>query len=146
MYVPYQSNRGPIDPQEVATFHIFFEFELRERERERERKKMSRDKMHLTQTEWKYLYGGKVDMKERRKVRLDFDVCALSLRPWADPVTTQEGKFVFDLLSLVPYVKKNKKHPITGKQLELKDLKKLTYHKNREGKYHCPVTMKVRGV
>jgi len=107
---------------------------------------MSRDKMHLTQTEWKYLYGGKVDMKERRKVRLDFDVCALSLRPWADPVTTQEGKFVFDLLSLVPYVKKNKKHPITGKQLELKDLKKLTYHKNREGKYHCPVTMKVRGV
>ena len=99
--------------------------------------------MHLTQTEWKYLYGGKVDTKERKKMRLDFDVCALTFRPFGNPVTTSEGKFVFDLLSLVPYVKKNKKHPITGKPLELKDLKKLTYHKNREGKYFCPVTCKV---
>ena len=65
-------------------------------------------------------------------MRLDFDVCALTFRPFGNPVTTAEGKFVVDLVSLVPYVKKNKKHPITGKTLELKDLKKLTYHKNRE--------------
>jgi peptidyl-prolyl cis-trans isomerase-like protein 2 len=42
----------------------------------------------------------------------------------------------------VPYVQKHGKHPVTGEPLELKDLTKLTFHKNQEGAYECPVLNK----
>lgn len=42
----------------------------------------------------------------------------------------------------MPYIKKFGKHPITGRPLAAKDLIKLTFHKNAQGEYICPITYK----
>jgi peptidyl-prolyl cis-trans isomerase-like protein 2 len=47
-----------------------------------------------------------------------------------------------DIMHAVPYVQKHHKHPVTGALLELKDLTKLTFHKNADGEYECPVLNK----
>jgi hypothetical protein len=44
---------------------------------------------------------------------LSFDCCAMSLAPFETPVCTKEG-VVFDILNVMPYVKKHKRNPITG--------------------------------
>jgi peptidyl-prolyl cis-trans isomerase-like protein 2 len=54
---------------------------------------------------------------------------------------TADGS-VFDLLNIVPYLKKYRRHPVTGQPLAASDLIKLHFHKNSEGKYHCPVMFK----
>ena len=54
---------------------------------------------------------------------------------------TPDG-IVFDLLNIVPYLKKFKRHPVTGAPLAASDLIKLHFHKNPEGKYACPVLYK----
>lgn len=54
---------------------------------------------------------------------------------------TADGS-VFDLLNIVPYLKKYRRHPVTGEPLAASDLIKLHFHKNGEGKYHCPVMFK----
>lgn len=40
-------------------------------------------------------------------------------------------------------VMKFKKHPATGAPLTLRELVQLTWHKNSDGEYHCPVMNKV---
>uniref|UniRef100_A0A673JIH8 RING-type E3 ubiquitin-protein ligase PPIL2 n=1 Tax=Sinocyclocheilus rhinocerous TaxID=307959 RepID=A0A673JIH8_9TELE len=54
------------------------------------------------------------------------------------PMCTVDG-VVFDLMSIVPWIKKFGTNPITGEKLEAKYLIKLNISKNNEGKYHCPV-------
>ena len=49
---------------------------------------------------------------------------------------------IYDMLSIIPYVNKNKRCPVTGAPLALKDLIKLNFHKNDKGEYHCPVMFK----
>ena len=49
-----------------------------------------------------------------------------------------------DIVNAVPYIQKFKKHPVTGQPLELKDLVRLTFHRNTDGEYACPVLGKVR--
>ena len=56
---------------------------------------------------------------------------------------TDEG-VCFDIVNIVPYIKKHHKHPVTGAPLELKDLTRLVWHKNADGEYHCPVLNKAR--
>jgi peptidyl-prolyl cis-trans isomerase-like protein 2 len=46
------------------------------------------------------------------------------------------------MLNIVPYVQKNKKCPVSGAPLSLKDLTKLTFHKNDKDEYHCPIMFK----
>ncbi|KAI3372527.1 hypothetical protein L3Q82_023007, partial [Scortum barcoo] len=76
--------------------------------------------------------------------RLPFDHCSLSLQPFEYPVCTEEG-VVFDLLSIVPWIKKYSTNPTSGeeKKLEAKSLIKLNFAKNNDGKYHCPVLYSV---
>lgn len=90
------------------------------------------------------------------------DCCALSLQPFKNPVAviqdTAPGEErradVFDLLNIVPYVRKFKTSelailqqltpdPVTGKPLETTQLVKLNFAKNAEGNYHDPITFKV---
>mmetsp|Transcript_24272 Transcript_24272/g.47537 ORF Transcript_24272/g.47537 Transcript_24272/m.47537 type:complete len:525 (-) Transcript_24272:247-1821(-) len=100
------------------------------------------DRLFIRPSEWAAEFGGKKKAAGRRAFkRLPFDCCALSLRPFENPVATNEG-VVFDLCNIVPYVKKHKKNPVNGEPLKLKDLKKLHFHKNKAGKYHCPLTFK----
>lgn len=114
------------------------------------KKQHQKDKLYLTATEWATEWGGKragrpggvsdPDMKDFR--RLPFDHCALSMQPYEAPYADQEGN-VFDLPHILPYIKKFKANPVTGKKLEASMLTKLKVHKNSKGEQHCPVLFKV---
>lgn len=108
------------------------------------KKQHQKDKLYISATEWKHEWGGKKAQQERKAYRvLPFDRCALSLQPFETPVCSPEGN-VFDILNIIPYLKKHKnRNPVTGKELQPKDLIRLHFHKNTDGQYHCPVTFKV---
>ncbi|XP_070573457.1 RING-type E3 ubiquitin-protein ligase PPIL2-like isoform X1 [Ptychodera flava] len=105
-----------------------------------------KDKMYITYTEWTTQYGGKQagsDIGEKAAFRrLPFDHCSLSLQPFEHPYCTPDGT-VYDLTNIIPYLKKYGSNPITGEPMEAKGLIKLHFHKNADGKFHCPVTYKV---
>lgn len=97
---------------------------------------------YLTYTEWTTLYGGKkrghTSSEEEQFKRLPYDHCCLSLQPFEVPYCDREGN-IFDLPALIPYLKKYKSNPVTGKPLEFKMLIQLNFHKNAENEFHCPV-------
>ncbi|XP_066465955.1 RING-type E3 ubiquitin-protein ligase PPIL2 isoform X2 [Tiliqua scincoides] len=102
-----------------------------------------KDKMYITCTEYTHFYGGKkAEIPQSNFRRLPFDHCSLSLQPFEYPVCTLEG-IVFDLLNIVPWLKKYGTNPITGEKLDAKSLIKLNFAKNIDGKYHCPVLFTV---
>uniref|UniRef100_A0A2P2KED0 Cyclophilin-10 n=1 Tax=Rhizophora mucronata TaxID=61149 RepID=A0A2P2KED0_RHIMU len=107
------------------------------------KKQHSKDRMFITKTEWATEWGGakSKDLRTPFK-RLPFYCCALTFTPFDDPVCTADGT-VFDILNITPYIRKYGKHPVTGDRLKLEDLIPLTFHKNPEGEYHCPVLNKV---
>ncbi|XP_016363570.1 peptidyl-prolyl cis-trans isomerase-like 2 [Sinocyclocheilus anshuiensis] len=95
--------------------------------------------MYITCAEYTQFYGGKKsEIPQANFRRLPFDHCSLSLQPFEYPMCTVDG-VVFDLMSIVPWIKKFGTNPITGEKLEAKYLIKLNISKNNEGKYHCPV-------
>nr|CCA16856.1 peptidylprolyl isomerase putative [Albugo laibachii Nc14] len=106
------------------------------------KKQHSKDRLFITQTEHKYLYGGKKSEQRRAYKRLPFDHCAITLRPFQTPVCTREGH-LFDLEAIVPYLQSHETNPVTGEPLTLKDLIRLKFYKNDKGDYFCPVTYKV---
>jgi len=111
------------------------------------RKQHQSDKLWLTTQEWKYFFGGKkpdrkYDPDEVDFKRLPFDHCSISLQPFANPYCDSEGH-VFDLIHVLPFIKKYKTNPCTGKPLDAKGLTKLKFSKNAAGEYHCPVMFKV---
>jgi len=94
----------------------------------------------------KYFFGGykgdrKIDPEEVDYKRLPFDHCALSLQPFENPYCDDQGN-VFDLVHIVPFIKRYKMNPCTGKPLNAKDLVKLKFFKTPTGEYHCPVMYK----
>ena len=101
------------------------------------------DKMYITGKEWAAYYGGhKKTVSNSDFRRLPFFCCSISLQPVENPMATKEGH-VFDLLNIVPWLKKYGTNPITGKKIDAKSLIKIIFHKNADGKYHCPVLFKV---
>lgn len=102
--------------------------------------------MFITATEMREQYGGKKegDGPRRAEQALPFDCCALSLRPFSAPVVAPDGA-VFDLLVIVPWLRKHGTHPITSEPLAPAQLRPLHFHRNAEGAYHCPVTRRVFG-
>ncbi|ORX38871.1 hypothetical protein BD324DRAFT_617632 [Kockovaella imperatae] len=115
------------------------------------------DKMYVTHSEHasgshtasstgKRMESGKSEFQ-----RLPFDCCALSLQPFKNPVAViadtgpdeTPRADLFDLLNIVPYVRKFKSNPVSGKPLETTQLIKLNFFKNSEGNYHDPITYKV---
>ncbi|KAJ6656526.1 hypothetical protein lerEdw1_003651 [Lerista edwardsae] len=73
-----------------------------------------KDKMYITCTEYTHFYGGKkAEIPQSNFRRLPFDHCSLSLQPFEYPVCTPDG-IVFDLLNIVPWLKKYGTNPITG--------------------------------
>ncbi|KAL3687664.1 hypothetical protein R1sor_013973 [Riccia sorocarpa] len=104
------------------------------------KKQHSKDRLFITKTEWATEWGGAKDRDLRVPFkRLPFYCCALTFVPSEDPVCTPESH----ILSIVPYVTKYGKNPVTKLPLALKDLIKLQFHKNSDGEYHCPVLNKV---
>eukprot|EP00192_Tetraselmis_astigmatica_P009027 CAMPEP_0117695242 /NCGR_PEP_ID=MMETSP0804-20121206/28028_1 /TAXON_ID=1074897 /ORGANISM="Tetraselmis astigmatica, Strain CCMP880" /LENGTH=613 /DNA_ID=CAMNT_0005509287 /DNA_START=160 /DNA_END=2001 /DNA_ORIENTATION=- len=106
------------------------------------KKQHSKDRMYITKTEWQTEWGGYKAKKEIRFRSLPFYCCGISFTPFEDPVCTDDGT-VFDIANIVPYVQKFGKHPVSGEPLKLSQLTQLTFHKNSDGEYHCPVMNKV---
>ncbi|KAJ0040123.1 hypothetical protein Pint_27885 [Pistacia integerrima] len=107
------------------------------------KKQHSKDRMFITKTEWATEWGGAKSKEIRTPFkRLPFYCCALTFTPFEDPVCTADGT-LFDIMTITPYIRKYGKHPVTGSPLKLSDLIPVTFHKNAEGEYHCPVLNKV---
>ncbi|MCL7038441.1 hypothetical protein MKW94_001078 [Papaver nudicaule] len=107
------------------------------------KKQHSKDRMFLTATEWATEWGGAKSKELGTPFkRLPFYCCALTFTPFEFAVCTIDGS-VFNLMHIIPYIKKHGKHPVTGAPLKQEDLIPLTFHKNPEGEYHCPVLNKV---
>ncbi|KAI8059580.1 peptidyl-prolyl cis-trans isomerase-like 2 [Gongronella butleri] len=106
------------------------------------------DKLYITHSEWSGEVGqhsassGRMNKKTNYAFkRLPFFCCSLSLQPFEHPVCTEDG-IVFDLVNIIPYIKKYGTNPVTGEKLVAKDLIKLHFHKNDKGQFYCPVTFK----
>nr|GMC60054.1 peptidyl-prolyl cis-trans isomerase CYP65 [Ipomoea batatas] len=107
------------------------------------KKQHSKDRMFITKTEWATEWGGAKSKEIRTPFkRLPFYCCALTFTPFEDPVCSEDGS-VFDLMNIMPYIRKYGKHPVTGAPLKLEQLIPLTFHKNTEGEFQCPVLNKV---
>ncbi|GFY86636.1 plant U-box 49 [Actinidia rufa] len=107
------------------------------------KKQHSKDRMFITKTEWATEWGGAKSKEVGAPFkRLPFYCCALTFTPFEYPVCTEDGS-VFELMNIIPYLTKFGKHPVTGALLKKEDLIALTFHKNSEGEYHCPVLNKV---
>lgn|SRR3990167_1557785 len=102
----------------------------------------TKDRLFVTQTEHQTEWGGKKAPAQAPLPRLSFGFCPLSLQPYSDPVCTPEGN-VFDVVSLVPYVKKFGRNPVTGTPLRLDQIFKLKMSKDDDENYICPVSKKV---
>ncbi|CAG9764536.1 unnamed protein product [Ceutorhynchus assimilis] len=104
-----------------------------------------KDKMYITYTEWTTLYGGKktgIQSKEEQNFRrLPFDHCCLSLLPYETPFCDLDGN-IFDLDPLIPFLKKYKINPVTGKPLDFHSLIQLDLKRNAQGELECPVLFK----
>lgn len=64
------------------------------------------------------------------------------MQPFEIPYCDRDGN-VFDLQPLLPFMKKFKVNPASGKPMDFKSLIQLKFHKNIENEYHCPVLFKV---
>uniref|UniRef100_A0A672JFM6 RING-type E3 ubiquitin transferase n=1 Tax=Salarias fasciatus TaxID=181472 RepID=A0A672JFM6_SALFA len=99
---------------------------------------------YITCTEYTNFYGGKrAEIPQGNFRRLPFDHCSLSLQPFEYPVCTEEG-VVFDLLSIVPWIKKYGTNPATG-EVRARNVSLLDESMSSflPGKYHCPVMFNV---
>eukprot|EP00347_Sterkiella_histriomuscorum_P002172 403369189 len=108
------------------------------------KKRHAQDKMWITYAELTSEWGGKKEEHKSKKeeyVKMPFYYCNLSMGPFVDPYCTDDG-IIFDLLTIIPYLRKYKKNPITGAPMKESDLIKLNFHKNEQGEYHCPITYK----
>ncbi|KDN37460.1 hypothetical protein K437DRAFT_240666 [Tilletiaria anomala UBC 951] len=73
---------------------------------------------------------------------LTYDNCAISLQPWKHPVCCKDDGTIFDLMNVIPYIKKYGTNPATGHPLNASQLLTLHFHKNEEGKYSDPISYK----
>jgi len=107
------------------------------------KKRHSQDKLWITYKELVEDWGGKsADQPKSSGIKkLPFYCCSLSFMPFKDPVCLKDGT-IFDLVNILPYLKKYHKNPVTGKPIKISDLIKLNFHKNEDGEYTCPITYK----
>ncbi|WAR03421.1 PPIL2-like protein [Mya arenaria] len=55
----------------------------------------------------------------------------LSMQPFENPLCTKDG-VIYDLMSIVPFLKKYGINPVTGDKLSAKELVRLNFHKNAD--------------
>ncbi|KAF6164870.1 hypothetical protein GIB67_017073 [Kingdonia uniflora] len=108
------------------------------------KKQHNKDRMFITKTEWATEWGG-ANSKELSTSfkRLPFYCCALTFTPFdfEDAFCTRDGS-IFELIQIMPYIKKYGKHPVTRVSLKQADLIPLTFHKNSEGWYNLLLALK----
>lgn len=84
------------------------------------KKGSGKDRLFLSANEWKEIGGAKSKAALPYRT-LPFHCCALGFTPFVDPVCTPDGT-CFDILNLVPYIRKYGAHPVSGEPLALKDI------------------------
>lgn len=106
------------------------------------------DKLYITHSEWSSgdhysasAGSNKGSIPGVNFRRLPFNFCAISLQPFENPVCTNDGT-VFDLLNILPWLKKHGTNPVNRQPLSRAELHKLNFSKNDEGEYVDPVTYK----
>ena len=98
------------------------------------KKSAAKDRGYVTATEWKLDGGGKKSAS--------FNCCALSFLPFETPVFDVNSGAIYDLENIFPYALKHKQDPITGRNMQIKDLKELKLKKsegNKDFTYECPI-------
>eukprot|EP01132_Coremiostelium_polycephalum_P002901 gene2901-3612_t len=101
------------------------------------------NKSYISMSEWVNEFGGKKEGEKRSIVKpLPFNCCSLTLQPFEDPMSTEDGN-LYDMLNIIPFIKKYGKDPVTGKKVTIKDLFKVHFSKNSDDEYECPITKKV---
>eukprot|EP00871_Galdieria_phlegrea_P004118 jgi/Galph1/4707/GphlegSOOS_G3339.1 len=106
-------------------------------------KHKTKDRLFVTRTEHESHFGGKAENSSEVKTfaTLPLGHCALTFQPCENPVCAPDGT-VFEVLHILPYLKKFGKHPITEEPLNSSQLTALRFHKNEEGQLHCPILYK----
>ncbi|KAG2391868.1 hypothetical protein C9374_013353 [Naegleria lovaniensis] len=98
-----------------------------------------------------HLYVRSSELASRRKAEaehkigksLPFYHCCLTFQPiTGEPVATRDG-YMFDILNILPWIRKHHIHPITGEPLEMNNLIRLHIKMNEEGKPYCPATNRI---
>lgn len=80
------------------------------------------DKLYITSSEWAVEGGGaKAKARGSEFKKLPFTHCALSLQPFTHPVATDQGH-IFELLNIMPWIKKHGNNPVTGAELDASQL------------------------
>ena len=102
----------------------------------------SKDRLFITQTEHKTDWGGKKDPTFAPIPKLSFNYCPLSLQPFRDPVCAPDGT-IFDIVNIVPYLKRFGRNPVNGAPLKVEELVRLHFSQDAEENYICPISKKV---
>jgi peptidyl-prolyl cis-trans isomerase-like protein 2 len=116
-------------------------------------KSKGNNQMHMTSTEWKRDFGGfkKKQESDADFKRLPFSCCALSFLPFEHPVCNAENGVIYDLMNIIPWIKKHKfvlflifrTDPASGNPLAVSDLIRLKFTKDDKGvEFVCPITLK----
>ncbi len=98
------------------------------------KRRHNQDKAYISAKEHAQDWGGKQEERTKEHmVRLPFDYCNIGLTKAKEPYCTKDG-IVFDLLSIVPYLRKHGNiNPCTGDPLTQSELVKLNFSKNEKG-------------
>ncbi|GJD12014.1 Peptidyl-prolyl cis-trans isomerase-like 2 [Galdieria sulphuraria] len=96
-------------------------------------KHKTKDRLFVTRTEHEFHFGGKrqFDSEYTPTAKLPLLHCALTFQPCENPVCAPDGT-VFEVLHILPYLKKYGKHPVTGESLSSSQLISLKLHKNEK--------------
>ena len=92
------------------------------------------DKTYVSANEYAWYFGGKNAEKLQAAKgmgfrRLPFDHCALSMQPFTTPFATRDG-YVFEISSILPFLKRNGQNPVTGKKLSSEVFQKFKISDN----------------
>ncbi|XP_063933242.1 RING-type E3 ubiquitin-protein ligase PPIL2-like isoform X2 [Zophobas morio] len=106
------------------------------------KKQHQSDKIYISHSEWRDYWGGKKRSSGVSYSRLPLNCCCISFLPFREPYCDQNG-MIYDLMNIVPYIKKYKTNPCTGGPMTAKELIKLNFCRDESSDtFICPVTKK----
>lgn len=95
------------------------------------KKRHTQDKLWISYNELASDWGSKKTNHsgQELEINLPFNYCNLNLCPCTDPYCSPDG-LVFEFKTILVYVKKHNRNPITGDKLAVTDLIKLNFFKD----------------
>lgn len=105
-----------------------------------------KDRLYLIPSEYALSFGGyKSDKKKLPFQCLPFYCCGLTLLPFKTPVVVNDDGtgIIFDKEAILKWLQEYSQNPVTGKPLKRSDLVDLSFHRNSQNEFHCPITYKI---